>query len=90
MLGTGGATGAAVSGTRGRLEQVRAVDSRADIVEAGADFAALLADDVAAHQEVNRAFAAAGAVMVGATVAIIENHGGGVDAAVAQFRELPA
>jgi len=48
------------------------------------------ADNVALHQEVNRAFAAAGAVMVGATVAIIENHDGGVDAAVAQFRELLA
>ena len=48
------------------------------------------AGNVALHQEVNRAFAAAGAVMVGATVAIIENHDGGVDAAVAQFRELLA
>ena len=48
------------------------------------------ADDVALHQEVNRAFAAAGAVMVGATVAIIENRDGRVDAAVAQFRGLLA
>ncbi|MDP6363313.1 MAG: adenylate kinase [Candidatus Poseidoniia archaeon] len=48
------------------------------------------ADDVALHQSVNRAFAAAGAVMVGATVAIVENHDGGVDAAVAQFRSLLA
>ena len=48
------------------------------------------ADNVALHQKVNRAFAAAGAVMVGATVAIIENHDGGVDTAVAQFRELLA
>ena len=48
------------------------------------------AGNVALHQEVNRAFAAASAVMVGATVAIIENHDGGVDAAVAQFRELLA
>ena len=48
------------------------------------------ADDVALHQEVNRAFAAAGAVMVGATVAIIENRDGGVDVAVAQFRGLLA
>ena len=48
------------------------------------------ADNVALHQEVNRAFAAAGAVMVGATVAIIENRDGRVDAAVAQFRGLLA
>ena len=48
------------------------------------------ADDVALRQEVNRAFAAAGAVMIGATVAIIENHDGEVDDAVAQFRSLLA
>ena len=48
------------------------------------------ADDVALHQEVNRAFAATGAVMIGATVAIIENHDGEVDDAVAQFRSLLA
>ena len=34
--------------------------------------------------------AAFSAVAFGATVAIIENHDGGVDAAVAQFRELLA
>ena len=46
------------------------------------------ADDVAAHQEVNRAFAAAGAVMVGATVAVVENHNDRIDEAVAQFQDL--
>jgi len=46
------------------------------------------ADDVAAHQEVNRAFAAAGAVMVGATVVVVENHNGRIDEAVAQFQGL--
>ena len=46
------------------------------------------ADDVAAHQEVNRAFAAAGAVMVGATVTVVENHNDRIDEAVAQFQGL--
>ena len=46
------------------------------------------ADDVAAHQEVNRAFAAAGAVMVGATIVVVENHNGRIDEAVAQFQSL--